>query len=101
MKNNLVVGEQLLQVLQQKGKAFEGRAMRDQVIRQGVAGRTDWIVVWIELKPGEESPVNMKHQTMNPDNSMQLTAQLKLWQEQDLIRPIYSERNSALLSVAK
>ena len=38
---------------------------------------------------------------MNPDDSAQLTAQLKLWQEQDLIRPIDSEWNSALLLVAK
>merc|ERR1712082_155755 len=38
---------------------------------------------------------------MNLDDSAQLTAQLKLWQEQDLIRPIDSEWNSALLSVAK
>ena len=38
---------------------------------------------------------------MNPDNSTQLTAQLKLWQDQDLIWPIDSEWNSALLSVAK
>ena len=46
-------------------------------------------------------PVNMKQRAMNPDNSAQLTAQLKLWQEQDLIRPINSKWNSALLSVAK
>ena len=38
---------------------------------------------------------------MNPDDSAQLTAQLKLWQEQDLITPIDSEWNSALLSVTK
>ena len=43
----------------------------------------------------------MKQQAMNPDDSAQLTAQLKLWQEQDLIRPIDSEWNSALLLVAK
>ena len=30
-----------------------------------------------------------------------MTTQLKLWQEQDLIRPIDSEWNSALLSMAK
>ena len=90
-----------MEILQQKGKAFEGGAARDQVIGQGVAGRTDWIVARVELKPGEESPVNMKQRTMNPDDSAQLTAQLKLWQDQDLIRPIDSEWNSALLSVAK
>ena len=55
----------------------------------------------VELKPMEETPVNMKQRTMNPDNSAKLTAQLKLWQEQELIRPIYSEWNSALLLVAK
>ena len=38
---------------------------------------------------------------MNPEDFAQLTAQLKLWQEQDLIRPINSEWNSTLLSVAK
>ena len=43
----------------------------------------------------------MKQRAMNPDNSAQLTAQLKLWQEQDLIWPIDSKRNSALLLVAK
>ena len=66
-----------------------------------MARRTDWIVVWVELKPGEESPVNMKQRTMNPDNSVQLTVQLKLWQDQDLIWPIESKWNSALISVAK
>ena len=55
----------------------------------------------VELKPREETPVNMKQRTTNPDDSAQLTTQLKLWQEQDLIRPIDSEWNSALLSVAK
>ena len=38
---------------------------------------------------------------MNPYDSEQLTAQLKLWQDQDLIQPIDSEWNSALLLVAK
>ena len=74
-----------MEILQRKGKAFEGGVARDQVIGQGVAGRTDWIVARVELKPGEESPVNMKQRTMNPDDSAQLTAQLKLWQDQDLI----------------
>ena len=67
-----------MEVLQRKGKAFEGGAARDQVIGQGVAGRTDWIVARVELKPGEESPVNMKQRTMNLDDSAQLIAQLKL-----------------------
>ena len=67
------------------------------MIGQGVAGKTDWRV---ELKPGEETLVNMKQRAMNPDNTAQLTAQLKLWQEQDLITPIDSKWNSALLSVA-
>ena len=75
--------------------------MIDHVIRQGVAGRTDWIIARVELKAGEKTPVNMKQRAMNPDDSAQLTVQLKLWQEQDLIRPIDSEWNSALLSVAK
>ena len=65
--------------------------MRDQVIGQGVAGRMDWIIVRVELKPGEEMPVNMKQRAMNPDDSAQLTLQLKLWQEQDLITPINSK----------
>ena len=90
-----------MQVLQWKGKAFEGGAERDQVIGQGVARRTDWIVARVELKPGEKSLVNMKQHTMNPDDSVQLTAQLKLWQDQDLIWPIDSGWNSTLLSVAK
>ena len=101
IKANPEVGEELIQTLQKKGQAFEGGAVRDQVIGQGVAGRTDWIVVRVELKPGEETPVNMKQRAMNPDDSTQLTAQLKLWQEQDLIRPIDSEWKSAPLSVAK
>ena len=46
-------------------------------------------------------PVNMKQRAMNPEDSAQMTAQLKLWEQQDLIRPIDSEWNSALLSVAK
>ena len=91
----------MIKVPQQKGQAFKGRASRDQVIGQGVAGRTDWIVARVELKPGEEKPVNMKQQAMNPDDSTQLTAQLKLWQEQDLIHPVNSEWNSALLLVVK
>ena len=45
--------------------------------------------------------VNMKQPAMNPDDSAQLTAQFKIWQEQDLICPINREWNSALLSVAK
>ena len=48
-------------------------------------------MVRVELKHGEETLVNMKQRAMNPDDSTQLTAQLKLWQEQDLIRPIDSE----------
>ena len=58
-----------MEIFQQKGKAFEGGAARDQVIGQGVAGRTDWIVARVELKPGEESPFNMKQHTMNPEDS--------------------------------
>ena len=80
---------------------FKGRALRDQVIGKGAAGRTDWIIAHVEQKPGEETPVNMKQWSMNPDDSAQLSVQLKLWQEQDLIPPINSEWNSALLSVAK
>ena len=60
IKNNPEVGKELIRVLQMKGQGFEGGAKRDQVIGQGVAGRTDWIVVRVELKPGEETPVNMK-----------------------------------------
>ena len=101
IKANPEVGEELIWVLQWKGRAFEGGALQDQVIGQGVARRTDWIIAHIELKPREETPVNMKQRAMNPDNSAQLTTQLKLWQEQDLIHPIDSEWNSALLSVAK
>ena len=101
IKNNPEVGEELIRVLQKKGRVFEGGAKRDQVIGQGVAGRTDWIVARVELKPGEETPVNMKQRAMNPEDSAQLTAQLKLWEQQDLITPIDSEWNSALLSVAK
>ena len=85
IKDNPEVGEQLMEILQRKGKAFEGGAARDQVIGQGVAGRTDWIVARVELKPGQKRPVNMKQHTMNSDDSAQLTAQLKLWQDQDLI----------------
>ena len=66
-----------------------------------MARRTNWIIACVELKPGEETLVNMKQGAMNPDDSAQLTTQLKLWQEQDLIRPIDSEWDSALLSVAK
>ena len=74
IRNNPEVGEELIRVLQTKGKAFEGGAMRDQVIGQGVAGRMDWIIVRVELKPGEETPVNMRQRAMNPDDSTQLTA---------------------------
>ena len=73
----------------------------DQVMSQGVASRTDWIVARVELNPGEETPVNMKQRAMNPEDSTQLTAQLKLWEQQDLITPINSKWNSALLSVMK
>ena len=43
----------------------------------------------------------MKQRAMNPEDSAQLTAQLKLWEQQDLIRPIVSKLNSTLLSVVK
>ena len=73
IKTNPEVGEELVQILQKKGRAFKGGALRDQVIGQGVAGRTDWIIAHMELKPGEETPVNMKQRAMNPDDSAQLT----------------------------
>ena len=38
---------------------------------------------------------------MNPEDSAQLIAQLKLWDEQNFIEPVDSEWNSDLLSVAK
>ena len=60
IKANPEVGEELIKILGKKGQAFEGGATRDQVIGQGVAGRTDWIVARVELKAGEETPVNMK-----------------------------------------
>ena len=60
IKNNPEVGEDLIRVLQKKGQAFEGGANRDQIIGQGVAGRTDWIIAKVKLKPGEETPVNME-----------------------------------------
>ena len=60
IKANPEVGEELIQTLQKKGRVFKGGGMRDQVIGQGVAGRTDWIIARVELKPGEETPVNMK-----------------------------------------
>ena len=69
IRNNPEVGEDLIRVLQKKGQAFEGGAQRDQIIGQGVAGRTDWIVARVELKPGEETPVNMKQSAMNPEDS--------------------------------
>ena len=72
------VGEELIPTLQKKGWAFEGGDTRDQLIGQGVAGRADWIIARVELKPREETPVNMKQQAMKPDDSAQLTAQLKL-----------------------
>ena len=58
--SNPEVGEELIRTLQKKGRAFKGGAVRDQVIVQGVARKTDWIVARVELKPGEETPVNMK-----------------------------------------
>ena len=58
MKENPEIGQELIQFLQQKGRVFKGGALRDQVIGQGVAGRTDWIVARVALKPGEETPVN-------------------------------------------
>ena len=51
IKANPEVGEELIQTLQKKGQTFKGGAVRDQVIGQGVAGRTDWIVARVELKP--------------------------------------------------
>ena len=51
IKANPEVGEELIQTLQKKGRAFKGGAVRDQVIGQGVAGRSDWIIVCVELKP--------------------------------------------------
>ena len=68
-KDNPEVGEDLIQVLQKKGQAFEGGAQKDQISGQGRAGRTDWIVARVELKPGEETPVNMKQRAMNPEDS--------------------------------
>ena len=60
IKANPEVGEELIQILQKKGQVFEGGALRDQVVGQGVAGRTNWIIARVELKPREETPVNMK-----------------------------------------
>ena len=39
---------------------LEGGAEKNQVMGQGAAGRTDWIVAMVELKGREESPVTMK-----------------------------------------
>ena len=91
IRNNPKVSEDLIRILQKKGQAFEGGAQRDEIIGQGLAGRTDWIIARVELKPGEEMPVNMKQRAMNPKDSAQLTAQLKLWEQQNLIRPIDSK----------
>ena len=91
----------MIQVLKSNGDAFEGGAQRDQVIGQGMVRRTDWIMVHVELKTGEENLVNMKQQAMNPEDSAQLSVHLKLWQDQDLIYPNYREWNSALLFVTK
>ena len=91
IRNNPEVGEDLIRVLQKKGQVFKGGAQRDQIIGQGVAGRTDWIVARVELKQGEEMLVNIKQRAMNPEDSAQLTAQLKLREQQDLIRPIDSK----------
>ena len=41
IKANPEVGEELIRVLQQKGRVFKGGALRDQVRGKGVAGRTD------------------------------------------------------------
>ena len=43
----------------------------------------------------------MKQRAINPDNLAKLTTQLKLWQEQELFRPIDSKWNLALLSIAQ
>merc|ERR1712082_396617 len=80
---------------------FEGGAQQSQVIGQGVVGRTNWIVAKVELKPRETSPVNMRQCPMSPQDEQQLSAQLKLWADQDLIRPIDSEWNLALIALAK
>ena len=101
MKENPEIGEELIQVLQQNGGAFKRGELRDQVKGQGVVGRTDWIVTHVELKPGEQTPVNRKQQAINPCDSAQLTIQLKLCQEQDHICPMDKEWNLAQLSVAK
>ena len=69
LDHNPQVKEKLIKVLQKKGRAFEGGAKRDQVIGQGVAGRMDWIVARVELKPGEEAPVNMKQHNSNCGNN--------------------------------
>ena len=71
---NPEVGEEFICIFWKKGQGFEGGATRVQVIGQGVAGRTDWIVARVELKPGEETLVNMKQRAMNPEDSAQLMA---------------------------
>ena len=88
-------------MLQRNGQAFKGGALGHQVVGQGVAARTDWIMTRIEMKPIKDNPVNIKQWAMNPKDLAQLTVQLKLWQEQDLICLIDSEWKLALLSVTK
>ena len=51
----------------------------NQVIGQEVAGRIYQIVTKVELKPGVESPVNMKRRTMNLQYRAQLTIDKTKW----------------------
>ena len=60
MKENPEVREELIQVLQRKGRMYKVGMLRDQVIGQGVAGKTDWIVAHVGLKPREETLVHTK-----------------------------------------
>ena len=68
---------------------------------QGVAGRTDWVIAQVELKDSQSQPHNARTRSLNPQDEAQLTEQLKLWRNQGLIKPVNSEWNSALISVAK
>ena len=93
--------QDLIDILARHPTAFKGGASKSQSIGQGCAGRTDWITARVELKDGEQSPVNVRQRPMHPYDLNLLEAQLKLWRSQQMIEPVNSEWNSALLAVSK
>ena len=85
----------LVEVLAKHPKAYVGvgNSNADGLTQNG-AGKTDWVVAWVTLKP------NSKHCLIHPHDEELLKAQLKVWLDQGSIQkstPIRVGEFSSLL----